>query len=208
MSATTPELPAEGNHVRFGPDVVDNEQSKRPIPRINKHISTITPPRALPPAIDIPHSSKNLHIVWINDLGNYSLFKYHNMVCIASALLNTSYEIYLHTDTVIDNSNEFNLTNISHPRFHVNIRSFNTNLNGYAYSQEEVKSLYETEAVQKYGGLSAGANILWFSETDYTIIRDVYTIICRPFYIPKILPILEFASTLYSSPDYIRFISR
>jgi len=105
-----------------------------------------------------------LHFIWINGSKDFGLGEYAS---IQSALLNTSYDVVLHTNlkrTTI--KGKYNPYSIRESRFSIAQQEFETKIDGVQLRLANVSDFYRIQFLYEYGGMYSDLDILWLKDID------------------------------------------
>lgn len=106
-----------------------------------------------------------LHFVWINQgSADFGEGEYASLL---SAIMNTSYEIYLHTDlkksSIKGGCNPYSL---KHARFRIVHHDISTTIEGVKLRMANVSDIYRILILHAYGGMYSDLDMLWKKNVD------------------------------------------
>ena len=110
-----------------------------------------------------------LHFIWIQgDSGKR--FDYGEYLSVVSALLNTTYEVYLHTNLIVAPSNPYDPHKITHSRFHIKHHYMPTEIHGVKARMANLSDIWRIKTLQEYGGIYSDLDIIWFKNLELGVI--------------------------------------
>ena len=125
-----------------------------------------------------------LHFVWIQ--GATSRYPgYGEYISVMSALKNTTYDIYYHTNLVTTGGAAYDPTKIVHPRFHLKQHFMPDVVQGVKCRLSLMSDIWRYKVLLEHGGIYSDLDIIWFKNLE-------------PGYIPP-GPIFL---TAYENPSY------
>lgn len=106
---------------------------------------------------------KVIHFVWINGTRDFSQGEY---VAILSAIMNTSYQVVLHTNLkpkqIKSKYNPYKLK--SYKKFSIQKEEFNFDIHGLKLTFASLSDYYRMNILYEHGGIYSDTDILWFRD--------------------------------------------
>ncbi len=106
---------------------------------------------------------KTVHFVWINGTRDFSQGEY---IAVLSAILNTSYDVVLHTNLspkqIKSKYNPYKLK--KYKKFSVQKEDFSFGIHGLKLTFASLSDYYRMNILYKYGGIYSDTDILWFRD--------------------------------------------
>lgn len=101
-----------------------------------------------------------LHFIWINATKHFGRGELAAMV---SALENTTYDVYLHTN-LLEGQVEYDPYLLTDPRVKIIHTEFEREYNGVKLIPAHISDLYRLQVLHDYGGIYSDLDILWLRE--------------------------------------------
>lgn len=101
-----------------------------------------------------------LHFIWIKG----RQFQYREYLCLKSALKNTPYHIFLHTDLEPGDAGIYCPYSLSHDRFTLIYCCFSLMYRGIKIRPATLSDIYRIQILQEHGGIYSDLDMLWLKE--------------------------------------------
>ena len=114
-----------------------------------------------------------LHFIWISDKKIFGKLEYLSLL---SALKNTPYKIFLHTNLESDLCKVYNPYSIHHDRFTIIKQTFICEYRGIKIRPATLSDILRIHILEQYGGLYSDLDILWFKPIPFDLSQ--YKLLC------------------------------
>jgi hypothetical protein len=105
-----------------------------------------------------------LHFIWINGSRDFGAGEYASIL---SALLNTSYDVVLHTDLKPRSiKTKYNPYKLKDSRFSIHYQVFETVIDGVRLRLANVSDIYRILFLYEFGGMYSDLDILWVKDVE------------------------------------------
>lgn len=103
-----------------------------------------------------------LHFIWVQGESSRQP-GYGEYLSVMSALKNTSYQVYYHTN-LASSDNPYDPTKIVHPRFHLKQQEIPLTIHGVKARMANISDIWRIKVLHEFGGIYSDLDIIWFKD--------------------------------------------